>query len=285
VPIALLLAVSTARAEWPEDVTLTGMLDQDGAPVVNSDVLGLDYHQLVKEIGSFAGNKPVHPAKTLGQYGWEFGVDTTIAIVTTWEQNGEPSPWARASPDETPQPFQWIPAFHARKGLPFSTEAGLSAGWVGGTRQGVVSGYGRIGVLQDYKPLPDITLQIGYGGYIGNDQLEVGVLDLDATIGTTLGMGGVPGVRHGQFEPWFTFSSLEVTAAPLLSDEQLAATGAVTYGGKKASALDDTVQPTIIEPTIGGGFQVISGNVHFRTSGAWSIGGVPSITTGMGFTF
>jgi len=285
VPLALLLWVSGARAEYPEDVSLSGMTDQAGETVVDNDLLGLTYRQVVREIGAFAGNKPVHPAKTLGEYGWEFGVDTTIAIVTTWNPSGGPSPWARATNDETPAPFQWIPAFHARKGLPFSTEVGFSAGWVGNTRQGVVSGFGRVGILQGYQPAPDVTLQIGYGAYIGNDEIEIGTLDLGATIGTTLAMGGIPGVRHGQFMPWFTFSSLRVTAAPLLDEDTAEDVGAVTFGGKKASALDETVQPSLYIPTIGGGFQVVSGNVHFRTSAAWSWLGVPTISTGAGFTF
>ncbi len=283
--LAVLLWISAAWADYPEDVSLSGMQDQDGQSVVDSDLLGLTYRQIVREIGAFSGNKPIHPAKTLGEYGWEFGVDTTVAIVTTWSASGSPSPWARATRDETAAPFQMIPALHMRKGLPFSTEVGFSGGWVSGSRQGVVSGYGRVGIIQGYRPAPDVVLQVGYGGYIGNDELEVGVLDLGVSIGTTLAMGGVPGARHGQFMPWFTFSSLRVTAAPLLDEDTAAAVGAVTLGGKKAALQDESVQPSILIPTLGAGFQVVSGNVHFRTSAGWSWLGVPTISTGAGFTF
>lgn len=283
--IALFLAVTTAHAQWTEDVSLSGMTEHGGVTVVDTDLLGLVYRQLVGEIGAFTANKPVHPAKTLGQYGWEFGVDNTIAITTTWASSGQVSPWARAAEDETPQTFHWIPAVHARKGLPMSTEVGFNAGWVGETRQGIVGGFGRVGVLNGYRPAPDITLQLGYSGYIGNDELEVGVLDLGATIGTTVGMGGVPGVRHGQFMPWFTFSSNRITASPVLDEGVAADIGAVPFGGKRKAAADEDVQPAIIQPTIGGGFQVVSGNIHFRASAAWSWDSIPTISTGAGFTF
>ena len=284
-PIALLFLISTARAGQPEDVSLSGMADQGGIAVVDKALLANVYKQVVGEVGAFTANKPVHPAAMLGQYGWEFGIDTTIAITTTWAQNGDPSPWGRVAEDETPQTFHWIPSVNARKGLPLSSEIGFNAGWIGETREGIVGGYGRVGVLNGYRPAPDVTLQLGYSGYVGNDELEVGVLDLGVTIGSTVGMGGIPGVRHGQFQPWFTFSSNRITAQPLLDSDVADQVGAVTFGGKAKAAADESVQPAIIQPTIGAGVQVISGNIHFRASGAWSWNGIPTITTGMGFTF
>ncbi len=287
VPIALWLATA-AQAQWTqgsEAVSLSGMTEHAGDTVVDADLLGLVYRQVVGEIGAFAANKPVHPAKTLGQYGWEVGVDTTIAIVTTWNPSGDPSAWERVTEDESPSAFQWVPAVHVRKGLPMSTEVGFTAGWVGLTQTGTVGGYGRVGVLNGYRPLPDITLQVGYAGYIGNDELELGVLDLGVSIGSTYGMGGVPGVRHGQFLPWLTFSSNRVTAQPLLDTDLAADIGAVGFGGKQAAATDDAIQPALFQPTFGGGFQIVSGNVHFRASAAWSWTSVPTISTGAGFTF
>lgn len=269
---------SMALAAWPQDPSLSGMLEHDGVRVVDGAVLADDYAQLIAEIGTTVANKQILPASTTGVSGFEFAVHNTFVFTDAIEREREISPWDRAVHTEDAESYLFVPTFSARKGLPLSTEIGGSIGWIGLTRTGIASAFGRIALIEGYKPWPDLTLQLGYSGYIGNDELELGVLDMGVTLGTRLETGS-GGMNTGRFEPFANFSILRVTAAPTIDERTATAIGAVSFR-KKIGA-----QPPIALPQIAAGFQVTSGNVHFRLAGSWAWKTVPTGTAGMGLTF
>lgn len=256
------------------------MTEHGGVRVVDSQLLNADYGQLVAELGTAIANKPVLPASTTGTYGFEFSFGTTFMFLDAIQRDNDISPWDRAEADEDAQPFLFIPTFSARKGLPLSTEIGGSIGWVGMTRTGLASIYGRVAVLEGYQPLPDLTLQVGYSGYVGNDELELGVLDLGATVGTKLPIGGAPLLNTGRFEPFATFALLRVSAQPTVDTTTLEALAAQSFRSN-----DPNGSKPIALPQVGAGFQLTNGNVHFRLAAAWSWKTLPTATAGMGFTF
>ncbi|MCB9674210.1 MAG: hypothetical protein H6737_03785 [Alphaproteobacteria bacterium] len=276
--LALLLA--TAQAAWPEDPSLSNMVEHDGVKVVDSALLSASYEELVAELGTAVANKQILPASTTGTYGFEFAIHNTFVFTDAKERDSEISPWDRAVPSEDAEPYLFIPTFSARKGLPLSTEIGGSIGWIGLTRTGLASVYGRVAVVEGYKPIPDLTLQIGYSGYIGNDELELGVMDMGVTLGSQFAVGSSPGMNTGRFEPFANFSLLRVSAAPTVDTRVIETVGAATYRRGKPDAL-----PPIAIPQVAAGFQITNGNVHFRLAGSWAWSTLPTATAGMGFTF
>jgi hypothetical protein len=156
-----LTLATTARAAWPEDVNLEGMLDQDGELVLDRELLGQSFRQLVMELGTMVANKPTTPADTLGTYGFDVYLSNQFVLTEARDRKGEPSPWARAHVDEQPAPYQMVPTFSVRKGLPMSTEVGGSIGWIGGSSTGIVGGWARVAIFEGYKPLPDLSLKAG----------------------------------------------------------------------------------------------------------------------------
>ena len=142
---------------------------------------------------------------------------------------GEPSPWARVHRDEEPSPFMLMPGVAFRKGLPLSLETGFNINWIGMSRTAVFGGYGRLAILEGFKPAPDITMQWGYSGYVGNNELDVGVIDLSFTMGTTLPFGPIPDFNQSWFSPYISYTTLRIKAQPNLDDDVALAIGAVPY--------------------------------------------------------
>jgi hypothetical protein len=281
--------VGVARAAWPEDVDLPSMLEQDGEAVVDREVLGKSFRQLVMELGTMVANKPTTPADTLGAYGMDVDLSNQFVLTEARDRKDQPSPWARAHRDEDPAPYHLLPTFTVRKGLPLSSEIGGSIGWIGGSSTGFAGGFARVAILEGYKPLPDISLKAGYSGYVGNDDLDCGVLDLSATIGSTFAVGAVPGVNTGQISPWFTFTTLRVSANPTLDPTVENDLGALRYARKKGETAEgeeeEAVAPPIAIPQFGAGVQFTAASAHLKIAASWAPATVPVLSTGFGFTF
>lgn len=269
------LLIAPSALAGPDDVTLSAMTEHRGERVVAD--LSDDYKTLVRELGIAVANKPLAPAETLGAYGFDLSFANTFAFISVENDDGTPTPWQRAVEDEDPGSYLFVPQVSARKGLPMSFEVGMSAGWLGLTRQGTFGGWGRLGVVEGYKPWPDVSVHAGYSGYVGNDELELGVMDLGVTLGSTFPFGSFPGINNAQFSPYIDYTTLRISAHPLLDEETAAAVGAVPISGDGESAM--------VVPQIGGGFQVTNGTVLFRLIGTWSPNSLATATIGMGFTY
>jgi hypothetical protein len=280
-----LLVGAAVRPAWagPQDVDLYSMLDHDGEAVIDRELLGASFRQLVAELGTLVANPTVLPASTTGLYGFEVDFGTQFVLTEAHDRAGEPSPWNRVNPEEDSSVYQVLPAMTVRKGLPLSTEVGATLGWIGGTATGTFGAFGRVAVIEGFKPLPDVTLQLGYSGYVGNDQLDCGVLDLGVTVGSTFPTGRLPGVNTGAVAPWGTFRTLRVRANPTIEPEVEEAIGALRY----ASGADPEEQPAppIAVPQFAAGVQFVSGNAHLRIGASWAPSTIPALGSGFGFTF
>ena len=273
---------SSAWAVWPEDVTPSAMQIQGGELLLDSAVLGESYEQLMAEVGTMVANPAILPAETLGQNGWDYSIAVQFVFNEARDRKNEDSPWLQAHQKEDQLPYQWIPTFSVRKGLPLSTEVGSNGGWVGMSNQGVFGGYGRVAVLEGYKPWPDVSLQLGYSGLVGNNEIEVGTLDMGVTLGSTYYTGSLPGVHMAAVSPWVNFSMLRVSAASKLSDDVKSDIGAQDFANANRE-LD--APPPIAIPQVAVGWQIVSQNVHTRLGLSWAPDTIPTLNTSMGFTF
>jgi hypothetical protein len=281
--ICLALAVATpAWAGWPDDVMLDGIDTWRGSAVVDQDLVTADYHQVLRELGTAISNKPMHGGETLGIYGFEVGLSNTIAFVDTRAESGLPSPWARVHQDGEPNNMMVIPRLDIRKGLPASIEVGASMGYLAISRQTSMGGYLRAAPLEGYRNMPDVVLQVGYAGYVGNDQLELGTMDVSGTVGYTIPFGRVTGVNNARIAPYLGFGGLKVHARPNLPEEEQASLGIGAVSGfKNSEDFDDSFALWQIH----GGFRITSGSFSFRGAGTWVPGGIGTVNVGMGFVY
>lgn len=280
-PLLLLLLPSAASAAWPEDVDISRMTTFGDEVQLDRDVLADSYKSLVTDLGTMIANKPMLPAETLGIWGFAFDTGLQWALTEAQDREGEPSPWDRVHPDEDAGDFHVIPTFSVRKGLPLSTEIGSTVGWIGGSSTGSLAVFGRVAVLEGYKPAPDITLQLGYSGYVGNDELDAGTLDLGVTLGSKFPVGSLVGVHTAHISPWATFQTLRVSANPNLDPDTEAAIGAIRFQRSKT----ESYAAPLVVPQFGAGVQFTSDGVHARLSAAWAPSTFPTIATGFGCTF
>lgn len=280
----LLRLAGAAYAAYPDNVDLTAMTDFGGEAVFDEGVLANSYRQLVGEIGTVVANKVAAPAGSLGLYGFDVDVGAQFALTEGRFRADGVSPWARASASETSPPYRVVPTVTVRKGLPLSSEVGATFGWISGTSTGFVGGFARVSVLDGFRPLPDVALHIGYSGYVGNNQLDVGALDYGVTIGTTVPVGRLAKVNTGKVSPFASISSVRVRANPTIDPEIEDAIGAVRYSRPTLDA-DEVVEPPIGLPMVGLGVQLVAGATHVKVAAAWAPATIPTVTAGFGFTY
>jgi hypothetical protein len=288
VPLALALSTQ-AHAGYPERISLRAMEDYDGAPTVvtaGNDYVAEGYRQMARELGLLVANKPVAPAETLGVNGFAVTVSTAFGFTRNGTLDGtNPSGWDLADPDEAPPIFHYVPQVQVRKGLPLSLEVGANAGWIGQSETGVLGGFARWAPLEGYRQAPDIALQVGWAGYIGNDELELGVADLGATIGYSLPFGTIAGIHQSVFSPFVGLGVQRIHAAPRVSltGTQLAGRVVERSGSKRdgQDVYDDSFAPQ----NINGGFSLQNGDFPVSLAGTYAPDLIATATLGFGFAY
>jgi hypothetical protein len=221
---------------------------------------------VVREMALSLSGAPTYAVASLGLYEFEISTDHRLAFLHVTEDGPGTSPWQDLTESGEPGAIGYMPTFTFRKGLPWSFEVGGNAGWIAGTRQFLVGGYGRWAFVGGWDKVPDVAVQVGYDGYVGNPQLDLGVFELDLSVGYTFKASAKrerPGTR---FSPFAGYSYLMTHAKPVADVDEVVA---VTAWAKD-------VQPGV-DPRdfrfhrFFGGMEVLSGQVAFRFSGDLSV--------------
>lgn len=292
VPVVLVLLTAAAPAwgAYPERVSILAMDEFAGANTevaTGDDYVTAGFAQVALELGTTIANKPAGPARTLGVSGFHVGLSNTLGFIHTGSIDTiNPSGWDLVDPDEDPLPILFVPQLQVRKGLPASLEVGANVGWIGMSETATLGAYGRWGIVEGYRFLPDLSIQLGYAGYVGNDELELGVLDFSTNLGYTLPFGPIAGINVSKFSPFVSLGFQRIHAAPRTD---LSATG---LDGRivELTGFDDPAQTAKFNPAyapfaLAGGFEIQSGDFTLDLSGGFAVGGVASINTGFGFTY
>ena len=258
----LLMFASPALAAWPSDVSISSMATSNGQPA--SGTVMNDFRDLSRELGSGLSSYPALPANTTGIDGFDVAIGNTFWFIDAYG-DGEPTEWERSHPENAPPSFQMSPSLVVRKGLPLSTEVGMATSWFAGSGQGTISGFARVALLEGHLPWPSVALQAGYTGYVGNDELKLGVMDLSATLGTTVPFKRSTNVTQSHFSPFLTVGVLRIRSQPTVDQSVLDTTGIVPIGGS-----DQNSEAQITAVRLQGGFQVNSGAALLRMNAAWT---------------
>lgn len=280
--IAFLLLPPVAHAAWPEDVVVSNLPTFEGEPVRDPALLSSSLEELVTDIGTLVANKPLTPAGTLGWAGAEVDLSAQAHLTEAQSRGDTVGPWTRTHPDEDNAAFHLSPALSIRKGLPYSTEVGATMGWIGGSTTGFVGGWGRVAIVEGYKPAPDIAVKVGYSGYVGNPELDVGVFDVSLTVGSSWAVGSKAGVHTGRVAPWVSLGLLRIAANAQLDDATQDAIGTTRFG---RGGNDEHSAGGITAQQVGAGVQWVSTDVLIKIAATWSPQTVPTITMGTGFQF
>jgi hypothetical protein len=281
-PILGLTLSSTAFAAWPDDVTISGLDSWNGQVVQNSQTMRDSYDRVVKQLAVCISNKPMAPARTTGVNGFDFSLTNTIGFIDADSDPYNPSPWQRVHEDGDPSPTLWIPGISVRKGLPLSFEAGVNMGYLAFSRQAVFGGYGRWAPLEGYTRLPDVVMQLGYAGYMGNDELALSATDGSISIGYSIPIGQLTGIHSGTVSPYGGIGYVRINATPQMTDAEQESLGIrAVSGSKKDSAYLEGFSPF----TFHGGMRMLSGDFQVLVNLTVAPSAVITLNSGIGFVF
>ena len=252
--LALLAPVAAFAAT--NDVTVSRLNELE--PAVRQG--RLDF--VVRELAMSLSGPPVHAVASLGLYEFEVATSHRLAFQHTETDGPGTSAWQDLTEGGEPGTIGYMPTLTFRKGLPWSFEVGGEAGWLAGTRQLMVGGYGRWAFVGGWDKVPDVAIQLGYDGYVGNDQLELGVFELDASVGYTFKASSKrerPGTR---FSPFVGYGYLMTHARPMADVDEVSAVTAWADGAATG------VDPRDFRfHRFFGGLEILSGQVAFRFGG------------------
>lgn len=194
--LALVLALITANTAWAGsyDISLRGL----GRPKAGDlkDSAYLRYQKLGNELGMTLAPRPLAPAETLGVSGFEFSLVSTHADISQDEDywRGQPgSPVLRgvAEGNGVPGGF-WIPTLHIRKGLPLSTELGITASYLAFSEMFLLGVETKIGIHESYyRWVPSIALRGAVGTLFGSQDLKLTTVETDVLASLPIGIDGV----------------------------------------------------------------------------------------------
>ncbi len=275
----------TAFAGDFDDITVSQLGTWDGQAVTDTTVTGEAYAEVVKSLGVAIANKALLPAETLGVTGFDVSLTNNATFIRAFDAD-DPTAWQRVSTDGDPTRVIWVPSLGVRKGLPFSLEVGGNVGYLAFSRQTVVGGYGRWALIEGYRSFaPDLAVQVGYTRYVGNDELQMGVMDASATIGYTLGISQLAGINHGTFSPFLGVGLNRINASLRLSDFDQDALGVHSLpcyeNADGVEVCDEGYSPLALSL----GFQVQSNDLYARLGGAWTPGTLPTTSFALGISY
>ncbi len=279
--LALTLTLSPAWAGYPQDIIVSGMDSYQGQSAGTADEVNQAWRTVVKDLGTGIANKAQGGA-TLGMDGFDLSMGASTVFVHGHRYNGGPTAWELAREGNQAAGALFIPELQVRKGLPLSLEAGARVGWVSFTRQGIVGAYGRFAPLEGQPKLPELAMQLGYTGYIGNDELDLGVADASLSLGKTVAFASMQRSKTRTVHPHAGVGFNWIRATPLLSEERLGELNISSMRAKKSAPDYDAEMRQLV---IHAGMRIVSGDVGFHLGLAAPLDARPTLDTRVGFVF
>ncbi|MBQ9395445.1 MAG: hypothetical protein IJU23_08005 [Proteobacteria bacterium] len=143
---------------------------------------------------------PMHfaPAKTLGEEGFEIGVESKMSFSTednpSWKATNKNGGNTDANGNAAaPDVFATI-QLHMRKGLPFSLEVEGVFNWLANSEMFYVGGGLRWAITEGWWFMPDISIRAHVGTIVGASELSLINVNMDIAISYTWGLGGIVGI-------------------------------------------------------------------------------------------
>ena len=195
--ITLALGLTSLAKANPYDVSLRGL----GRPASNSlsDPAVQRYRLLSAELTAAMMPKPMQPAETLGMSGFEYafvnGLTGIHSKADYWQgQPGNPvlegvlpSHGSRQVPNAL-----WTPSLHLRKGLPLSTEVGVSASYLAFSEMFMVAGEAKVAIHEAFtRWLPAISGRATVARLFGSSDLDIIAGEWDVITSLPFGIGGM----------------------------------------------------------------------------------------------
>lgn len=172
-----------------------------------------------KELAAALAPRSHSPADTLGWYGWNLGLGYSFSDISGGDAWADALVGVERFPNldaerrkarEAPGLLHAI-QFHARKGLPFSTELGVNVTYLINSRMYQLGLEGKFAFLEGFKELyiPDAAVRMNYSHLFGAADMELDTWAWDLLVSKTFPVGGFI-----SFAPYVAYSLVYSVAAP-----------------------------------------------------------------------
>ncbi len=272
-----------AKAAFPDDVHISQLDTWRDAEVNSEQAIGDAYNIVIRQLAAGIMNAPLSPAETLGLNGFDVAYSNTFAFLSARGNSiKDPAPWERVHADADPTHVLWRPGITVRKGLPLSLEVGGTWSWLAFSRQTALAGFARWSVFEGWENAPDVSMQLGYSGYVGNEELELGAFDGSLNFGYTFPLGYIIGINQADIAPFAGVGFMKANAAPRLSVSQQKDIGIGPVSGMKSK---DSFVEGFSLVTTHLGLRIRSGDFHLSTSGSIVPKALATINMAVGLTY
>lgn len=180
--VCVLLGTGVAHA-GPRDFSLIGL----GRPQSDelTDPAVARYRALATELGFVVGPRLLAGADSLGSAGFELAFALSYTGISAgsdyWQGTPEAPVFESAVTGGTTPSGFWAPTLQVRKGLPFSSDLGLSMAYLGGSSMLALGLDLKVGLFESYLPryVPDVALRAAVGHLVGAPELTQTTLEFD----------------------------------------------------------------------------------------------------------
>ncbi len=203
---ALVLVAALALAPAPavagdNDLVLgrLGLVVDQGSTTAHTVGQNLEFRSLVSELGVALAPRLSAPADTLGFGGFQFSTDLAWTSISAdksyWRAlQSSPDPAGAGAMKHGDDLLPTLGVF-VRKGLWFpvpSFEFGAGAVHLMNSRLWTAQGYGKVALHEGYHdlPVPSLAVRGAISRLMGQKDLDLTVISIDASIGKQFGIGG-----------------------------------------------------------------------------------------------
>ncbi|MEE8409272.1 MAG: hypothetical protein V3T05_06690 [Myxococcota bacterium] len=206
--VAVSFVLPTAAEANPNDISIRGLGRPKSASLKDPAVQR--FQKLTSELALAIAPRALAPAETLGMSGFEFSIVSTTADISEkadyWQgQPGQPifeGVLKAHGSRQIPGTF-WIPTAHLRKGLPLSSEIGISGGYLAYSEMIMMGAEFKIALHESYfRWVPAIAVRGAAGRLFGSSDIDMITAEFDGIASLPFGLGGMvqltPYVGYGR---------------------------------------------------------------------------------------
>ncbi len=158
------------------------------------------FYKLANELGVALAPKLLSPASSLGQAGFELGLETSLTPI-----NANASYWKKSVEGGRPSDMLTVGSFRLRKGFPQSFEVGTTVSYVFLSQMFLGGIEAKWSVNEGFYYLPDLGVRFAVNRLFNAKDLDLTNGGIDGIISKTFGLGGFMKIT-----PYFAYSYINV---------------------------------------------------------------------------
>ena len=211
VTLAVVVSIAAPAVAGKLDLTLSPFANCNAQGRCNHD--RANYETFLAEYAFGLVPKKLAPAETLGYSGFYMGIEGSWSVRPTG--TAAEDRWEMGTSSDEVQALMFNPAIHIRKGLPFSFEVGSTVSYLALSENVTLGGEIKWAPFEGFRSgwkaaLPDIAARGSVVRVIGEDDADMTIVGIDASISYAFGVGGMITLTpYAGYQFYWTIVNLE----------------------------------------------------------------------------